>query len=230
MIEIIMKNQKTSPNREFIRKAYALQLLNGSFSCPALSEKTGRSCGYTSGIIRSMLSDGLAVCTRKRDVPGPGGSSLNGPPHPEYALTTRGRSLIKVVLSGGVFDIIHPGHIHFLSWARKRGDVLVVVVARDARVKKAKGRLPANNEHDRLEVVSSLRQVDAALLGSEGSCSDTLERVRPDVVCLGHDQKKDIRWTRAYARGPLSHIEISVATPLRGYSTSNILDRCGRAR
>jgi cytidyltransferase-like protein len=107
----------------------------------------------------------------------------------EYLLTAEGRKKVKVVMIGGAFEIIHPGHIHTIKEAKKLGDVLVVVVARDKTVTKNKGRSPVTEENLRVELVSSIKNVDAAVLGGEGSIYDTLERVRPDIVALGYDQR-----------------------------------------
>ncbi|MGC8661854.1 MAG: adenylyltransferase/cytidyltransferase family protein, partial [Nitrososphaeria archaeon] len=103
-------------------------------------------------------------------------------------LTERGRSMIKVVLAGGVFDIIHPGHIYFLKKAKELGDVLVVVVARDVNVIKFKGNKPMNNENLRRELVDAIKYVDAAILGDENDLMKTVQIVRPDIIALGYDQ------------------------------------------
>ena len=226
-----MKNLSSSPCKEILRSAYILQLLEGSFSGHSLSRKTGKSYGYTSNMIKGMLSRGLLSRTVRSRMLGSGGrSSIRGLSSSRYMLTDKGRSLIRVVLSGGVFDVLHPGHIHLLSQAGERGDLLVVVLARDTLVERIKGRRPVNREEDRLLMVSSLRQVDAAILGSGSRHSDTLERVGPDVVCLGYDQKPDLKRVRRYIRETGKPIEISVASLLPGYSPSRILDSSGSAR
>ena len=86
----------------------------------------------------------------------------------DYILTEKGRKNIKVVLTGGVYDIIHPGHIHTLKNSKQEGDLLIVSIARDSRVIKIKGRKPINNERRRTILVSSIRYVDFTLLGSKG--------------------------------------------------------------
>ncbi len=92
------------------------------------------------------------------------------------------------VLATGVFDILHPGHVHFLTEARKLGDELVVVVARDSVAQKMK-RLPFIPENIRLTMVASLKPVDKAILGVEGNIYDILTVVKPDIVALGYDQE-----------------------------------------
>lgn len=103
-------------------------------------------------------------------------------------LTTRGRRSIRVVFIGGGFELIHYGHVYTISEARKLGDVLVVAVARDSTIRRRKKREPLISERDRVRLLSSLRQVDAAILGVEGDIYVTLEKVTPDVVALGYDQ------------------------------------------
>ncbi|MAH21732.1 MAG: cytidyltransferase [Thaumarchaeota archaeon] len=105
-----------------------------------------------------------------------------------YRLTELGRSMIKVVFTGGVFDIIHPGHIHTLTSSRRLGDVLVVSVARNSTVVKNKGHLPTHEESQRQELVRSVRCVDVAVLGSETSIFEIVKMTKPDVIALGYDQ------------------------------------------
>ncbi len=104
------------------------------------------------------------------------------------SVTSKGRRRIKVVFIGGGFEVIHRGHLYTISKAKSLGDVLVVAVARDSTIRERKKREPVSDEHQRLMLLSSLRQVDAAVLGVEGNIYDTLERVKPDVVALGYDQ------------------------------------------
>lgn len=92
------------------------------------------------------------------------------------------------VLATGVFDVLHPGHVHFLTEAKKLGDELIVVVARDSVARKMK-RLPFIPENIRLVMVSSLKPVDSAILGLEGNIYDILSLIRPDIVAIGYDQE-----------------------------------------
>lgn len=107
---------------------------------------------------------------------------------PSGGLTARGRASLRVVLSGGVFDIIHPGHIHTLRQARALGDVLVVVVATDATAVKMKRRRPLHTQAQRQELVSSLAMVDACVVGDEEDMFRTVSRIAPDTIALGYDQ------------------------------------------
>ncbi|MEM3006554.1 MAG: adenylyltransferase/cytidyltransferase family protein [Candidatus Nitrosotenuis sp.] len=104
------------------------------------------------------------------------------------ALTEFGRTTLHVVLAGGVFDIIHPGHIHTLNAAKALGDVLVVVVATANTAVKLKKRKPLHTEEQRQELISSLSVVDLCIVGHEGDIFKTVEKVRPDIIALGYDQ------------------------------------------
>ncbi len=103
-------------------------------------------------------------------------------------LTEIGRNSLHIVLSGGVFDIIHPGHIHTLNAAKALGDVLVVVVATDNTSEKMKKRKPLHTQEQRQELVNSLVMVDLCLVGQEEDIFKTVNHVRPQIIALGYDQ------------------------------------------
>jgi cytidyltransferase-like protein len=94
----------------------------------------------------------------------------------------------RIVLAGGVFDIIHPGHIHTLNDAKKLGDLLVVVVATDKTAIKMKKREPLHSAELRQELVSSLTMVDLCIIGDEGDIFRTVDLVKPQIIALGYDQ------------------------------------------
>jgi len=95
---------------------------------------------------------------------------------------------MKKVMCAGTFDIIHPGHLYYLSEAKKYGDRLIVVVARDATSKTFKGSAPLHSEKERLEAVRMLKIVDESVLGKQGDIFNIFEEIKPDVICLGYDQ------------------------------------------
>ena len=103
-------------------------------------------------------------------------------------LTEIGRNTLHVVLAGGVFDIIHPGHIYTLNAAKALGDVLVVVVATDNTSEKMKKRRPLHTQEQRQELVNSLSIVDLCLVGQEDDIFKTVNMVRPQIIALGYDQ------------------------------------------
>lgn len=104
------------------------------------------------------------------------------------SLTELGRTSLRVVLAGGVFDIIHPGHIHTLNSAKSLGDTLVVVVATDKTAEKMKKRTPLHNQEQRKNLVDSLSMVDFCIIGNEEDIFKTVEKVKPEIIALGYDQ------------------------------------------
>lgn len=93
------------------------------------------------------------------------------------------------VLATGTFDILHPGHLLYLSEAKAFGDELYVIVARDSMVKhKPKPIIP---EKQRLAMVQALRIVDKAVLGSEKDMFEPLREIKPDIIALGKNQHFD---------------------------------------
>lgn len=106
----------------------------------------------------------------------------------KQSLTEFGRNSLQVVLAGGVFDIIHPGHIHTLNAAKALGDVLVVVIATDKTAVKMKKRIPLHNQQLRKDLVDSLAIVDLALVGNEQDIFKTVDFVKPQIIALGYDQ------------------------------------------
>jgi FAD synthetase len=146
-------------------------------------------------------------------------------------LTFLGRDAIKVVLVGGVFDVIHPGHIHTLKAAKKHGDVLIVVVARTSTAAKIKkGRKIYHCENLRRELVSSISFVDLAIIGSRMSLYDTVERVSPDIIALGYDQihsEKEISQNCKDRNLAVQIIRLN--TPIPGIKSSQIKDEMGNS-
>jgi len=141
-------------------------------------------------------------------------------------LTPAGRKELKVVLAGGVFDIIHPGHIHTLSKAKELGDVLIVVVATDKRVKALKKRKALHNAKLRKQLVSALKVVDIATVGSEHDIFDTVVRFKPDIIALGYDQTHDEETLKLKCQqAGLNTRILRIGSYLKGIKTSKILDK-----
>ena len=96
---------------------------------------------------------------------------------------------MKKVMAFGSFDILHEGHKHYLKEAKSYGDYLIVVVARDENIIKFKGRKPRIDENHRLNKIKKLDFVDEAVLGDKDDILKVLDEFKPDVICLGYDQK-----------------------------------------
>jgi len=100
----------------------------------------------------------------------------------------------KVVLASGAFDLLHYGHVYYLTNAKKAGGEnakLVVIIAKDKTVEKLKGNKPIIPEDQRRALVESLKVVDEAILGYENmDLLKVIEKVKPDVIALGYDEEK----------------------------------------
>lgn len=98
------------------------------------------------------------------------------------------------VVAAGTFDGLHDGHRYYLRTARKLGDILTVIVARDATVQIVKNKRARRSERQRLAAVAALPEVDHAVLGSRVQARDPEARfhillgLKPDMLCLGYDQ------------------------------------------
>jgi D-beta-D-heptose 7-phosphate kinase/D-beta-D-heptose 1-phosphate adenosyltransferase len=94
----------------------------------------------------------------------------------------------KIVFTNGVFDILHAGHVKYLEFARKQGDLLVVGVNTDESVKRLKGPTrPVNSVADRMAVLAGLQAVDYVVSFSEDTPVALIEAVAPDVLVKGED-------------------------------------------
>jgi len=118
----------------------------------------------------------------------------------------------KVVLASGTFDLLHLGHVKYLEEAKKAGGKnaeLIVIIARDGTVEKRKGKKPVMPEDQRRALVESLKVVDEAILGYEDfDISNVVEKIKPDVIAVGHDQDGIEREVRRAVAEKRLHIEI----------------------
>ena len=96
---------------------------------------------------------------------------------------------MKKVMCFGTFDKLHPGHLSYLKQAKKHGDYLIVIVARDRNVLKIKKRDPKENEKERLKNIKKIDEVDKALLGEIKNKYNIVKKLKPDILCLGYDQR-----------------------------------------
>lgn len=126
---------------------------------------------------------------------------------------------MTTVMAQGVFDILHPGHLHYLEQSKELGDELVVVIARDSRIEKDL----YFSEAERKEMLEALEIVDQALLGSEESIYDTVEKVDPDIITLGYDQPYDKEEVASMAREASGrNVEVERIEKRSDYSSSDI--------
>ena len=98
---------------------------------------------------------------------------------------------MKKVMVFGTFDVLHKGHLDLFNQARKFGDYLIVVVARDKNVLKIKGKLPRNNEKKRLDAIKNY--ADKWVLGFLKDRYKVIREFKPNIICLGYDQEANIK-------------------------------------
>jgi len=135
----------------------------------------------------------------------------------------------KIVLAGGVFDIIHPGHIHTLNAAKALGGVLVVAIATDKTAKKMKKRSPLHNQELRRELVSCLSMVDKAIVGHEDDIFQTVKEVKPNIIVLGYDQVHQEKFISDGCKRINLDVEIvRLQSPVPHLSSSEIEKKYGK--
>ena len=143
-------------------------------------------------------------------------------------ITESGRKQFDVVLAGGVFDIIHPGHILTLNTAKTYGDLLIVVVATDKIAKKMKKKSPLHSQSQRQNLVNSLVMVDACLAGNENDIFKTVDFVSPQTIVLGYDQLHQEQFIIDGCKNiNLDCNVIRLESPIPDLSSSNIRETYG---
>ena len=145
-------------------------------------------------------------------------------------LTTLAKNLKKkgqkIVLAGGCFAFLPPGHVIFLENAKKTADILMILLESDEKVKQLKGaNRPIHTQRTRAKVLSALQVVDYVVmlpfLKSEASYDEVIQKIQPDVIAITvgykriHHHKKAAKLTGAQLK--------YVTKRINGYSTSKIL-------
>jgi len=96
---------------------------------------------------------------------------------------------MKKVLMVGAFDIIHPGHLQAIKEAKRLGDYLTIVIARDQNILRLKGHLPYYNEKTRLKNLRNFKIADRVILGNLEDKLKVIRIEKPDIIAMGYDQK-----------------------------------------
>lgn len=133
----------------------------------------------------------------------------------------------KIVFTNGCFDLIHSGHILYLSEAKKLGDILIIGLNSDDSVKRLKGNgRPINNETDRAIVLDALKFVDYLTIFDEDTPFELISLLKPDVLVKGGDYKADevVGADIVKANGG----EIVIIPYVQGKSTSAIIQKIVR--
>lgn len=129
-----------------------------------------------------------------------------------------------VVFTNGVFDLLHPGHVRYLTLARAEGDVLVVAVNADASVRANKGpSRPVHPDHERAEVLSALQCVDLVLIFGEETPAAVIAALQPDVLVKGADWAADAIVGRDVVEARGGRV-VRVAIEA-GHSTTSLISR-----
>mgnify|MGYP001546921915 CR=1 FL=1 len=130
----------------------------------------------------------------------------------------------KIVFTNGCFDILHPGHIHYLQKAKQMGDLLIVGLNSDASVQRLKGtNRPVNKLTDRVTMLSALESVDFVIPFEEDTPIELIRNIAPDILVKGGDySKEDIVGAVLVEEngGKVAIIEFS-----DGYSTSLFIEK-----
>ena len=135
------------------------------------------------------------------------------------------KSKSTIVFTNGVFDLLHLGHIDYLTKAKDNGDILIIGVNSDKsakRLEKGTNR-PITDEKSRSMIIASLRFVDAVVLFDEDTPLDLIKIVQPDVLVKGSDYKAEdiVGYDVVMAKGG----KIKTIEFLPGYSTTSIENR-----
>ncbi len=130
----------------------------------------------------------------------------------------------KIVFTNGCFDIIHRGHIDYLSKAADLGNILIIGLNTDASVKRIKGRgRPINDEVARAQNLAALFFIDAIILFDEDTPYNLIKEVKPDILVKGSDYKsEDIVGHDIVKENGGEVVTINL---LPGYSTTSIIQK-----
>lgn len=130
----------------------------------------------------------------------------------------------RIVFTNGCFDLLHRGHVDYLTKARDLGDVLFLGLNTDASVSRLKGpHRPIQDEKSRMDIMATLQCVDAVMLFDEETPYELIKKVQPDVLVKGADYKPEniVGYDIVTAKGG----EVKTIDFLDGYSTTAIEKR-----
>jgi D-glycero-beta-D-manno-heptose 1-phosphate adenylyltransferase len=129
----------------------------------------------------------------------------------------------KIVFTNGCFDLLHRGHIEYLSQAKDKGQILVIGLNTDASIKRLKGdSRPVQDEMSRALILASLRFVDAVVLFDEDTPLELIKVVQPDILAKGGDYTEETIVGADFVKA--NGGEVVVIPLVEGYSTSAILN------
>jgi rfaE bifunctional protein nucleotidyltransferase chain/domain len=137
-------------------------------------------------------------------------------------LTENYREKNRIVFTNGCFDIIHRGHVYYLSKARELGDLLIIGLNSDESVSRLKGKgRPINPQMARAEVLGALGMVDYIILFEEDTPLNLINGIKPDLLVKGGDY--NVKEIVGYSEVTSSGGQVVTIPILEGYSTTSIL-------
>jgi D-glycero-beta-D-manno-heptose 1-phosphate adenylyltransferase len=137
----------------------------------------------------------------------------------------------KIVATNGCFDLLHVGHVRYLTAARELGEALIVGINGDESVRQLKGEgRPVNNQNDRAEIVAALSCVDLVTIFPEMRATYFLELVAPDVYVKGGDYRQDSLNAEEHQVLRKIGAKIDIVPFEPGYSTSDLLARLSKIK
>ncbi|MBR2520251.1 MAG: D-glycero-beta-D-manno-heptose 1-phosphate adenylyltransferase [Selenomonadaceae bacterium] len=130
----------------------------------------------------------------------------------------------KIVFTNGCFDIIHAGHVRYLTTAKNFGDVLIVGLNTDESVRRLKGdSRPINNQFDRAEVLLGLKAVDHVIFFGEQTAENLIAQVKPNVYVKGGDYTLETLPEAKIVQKFGGRVEL--VNLVEGHSTTNIVEK-----
>jgi D-beta-D-heptose 7-phosphate kinase/D-beta-D-heptose 1-phosphate adenosyltransferase len=151
-------------------------------------------------------------------------SKIISPDQASVRFTEAFRKQHRLVFTNGCFDLLHRGHVYYLSHARELGDLLVVGLNSDASVSRLKGPgRPVNTEQSRAEVLGALTAVDHIIIFSEDTPIDLIRSLKPHVLVKGGDYKKEeiVGYREVVSWGG----EVVTIPLLEGFSTTSMIKK-----
>lgn len=205
-----------------------IAVLGGAISAGIPLYDAVKLANYAAGITVSKLGTSIVSLQELESVfildSNPG---FNGIFDEDYLLTkfrTARAQGKRIVMTNGCFDILHPGHIHYLEKARLEGDILIVAVNDDASVRRLKGHeRPINPLETRMRMLYSLKCVDGVIPFREDTPERLFSKLLPDVLVKGGDYSEDQVIGGSYIRAAGGQVKI--IDFLNGFSTSNIIHK-----
>jgi len=177
----------------------------------------------------SVSEEGTSVCTKEKLIRFFSGNSKYVETREEMIFLTENykREGKKIVFTNGCFDIIHPGHVTYLSQAKELGDIFIVAVNTDEGVRKLKGwERPINKLEDRINVLSALSSVDHIISFSSDNPISLIEQIKPDIYVKGGDYTREtlpeVQLVESYGG------KVYILPYIKNHSTTNIIRKIRR--